>query len=65
MDLGVRRDNGKKLDVDSQILARHAAMLGSTGSGKTVMAKALIEECTIDDIPSLIIDPQGIWRVSA
>ena len=59
MDLGARRDNDKKLDVDSQILARHAAMLGSTGSGKTVMAKALIEECTIDGIPSLIIDPQG------
>ena len=59
MDLGVRRDNDEKFDIDSQILARHAAMLGSTGSGKTVMAKALIEECTIDDIPSLIIDPQG------
>jgi hypothetical protein len=59
MDLGIRRDNGEKLEIDSQILARHAAMLGSTGSGKTVMAKALIEECTIDDIPSLIIDPQG------
>ena len=59
MDLGVRRDNNEKLEIDSQILARHAAMLGSTGSGKTVMAKALIEECTIDNIPSLIIDPQG------
>ena len=59
MDLGVRRDNDEKFEFDSQILARHAAMLGSTGSGKTVMAKALIEECTIDDIPSLIIDPQG------
>ena len=59
MDLGVRRDNDEKLEIDSQILARHAAMLGSTGSGKTVMAKALIEECTIDEIPSLIIDPQG------
>ena len=49
MDLGIRRNNDEKLEIDSQILARHAAMLGSTGSGKTVMAKALIEECTIDD----------------
>ena len=38
MDLGVRRDSDEKFDIDSQILARHAAMLGSTGSGKTVMA---------------------------
>ena len=41
------------------VLARHAAMLGSTGSGKTVMAKALIEEAALAKIPSLIIDPQG------
>jgi len=59
MQLGTNRNNNEKIDIDSSVLARHAAMLGSTGSGKTVMAKALIEECTIDDIPSLIIDPQG------
>ena len=34
-------------------------MLGSTGSGKTVMAKALIEEAALAGIPALIIDPQG------
>ena len=34
-------------------------MLGSTGSGKTVMAKTVIEEATMAGIPSLIIDPQG------
>ncbi|MDC0161332.1 ATP-binding protein [Marine Group III euryarchaeote] len=59
MNLGTIRDNNEKFEIDSQVLARHAAMLGSTGSGKTVMAKTLIEECTIDNIPSLIIDPQG------
>ncbi len=59
MNLGKIRDSNEKFEINSNVLARHAAMLGSTGSGKTVMAKALIEECTIDDIPSLIIDPQG------
>ena len=59
MQLGTNRINGEKIEIHSEVLARHAAMLGSTGSGKTVMAKALIEECTIDEIPSLIIDPQG------
>ncbi len=34
-------------------------MLGSTGSGKTVAAKILIEEATLNGIPSVIIDPQG------
>ena len=43
MFLGSQRDNAKPIDIPPQVLARHAAMLGSTGSGKTVMAKALIE----------------------
>jgi|TARA_B110000459_G_scaffold203232_1_gene258883 hypothetical protein len=59
MYLGTRRDTGEPIDIQSMVLARHAAMLGSTGSGKTVMAKALIEEAALAKIPSLIIDPQG------
>ena len=59
MFLGTRRDTGEPVDVQPMVLARHAAMLGSTGSGKTVMAKALIEEAALAKIPSLIIDPQG------
>ena len=39
MYLGNRRDTGEPIDIKSMVLARHAAMLGSTGSGKTVMAK--------------------------
>ena len=57
--LGTRRDTGAPIDIKPQVLARHGAMLGSTGSGKTVMAKALIEEAALAGIPSLIIDPQG------
>ena len=59
MYLGTRRDNGSPIDIPPQVLARHGAMLGSTGSGKTVMAKALIEEAALAGIPALIIDPQG------
>jgi len=57
--LGQRRDTHEAIDIPPQVLARHGAMLGSTGSGKTVMAKALIEEAALAGIPSLIIDPQG------
>ena len=47
MVLGKRRDSGKELAILPTVLSRHAAMLGSTGSGKTVMAKALIEEAAL------------------
>ena len=59
MLLGTRRDDGSTVTIPPTVLARHAAMLGSTGSGKTVMAKTLIEEATLAGIPSLILDPQG------
>ena len=59
MLLGERRDNGDIIQIDKMVLARHAAMLGSTGSGKTVMAKSVIEEAALAGIPALILDPQG------
>lgn len=37
----------------------HAAIIGMTGSGKTGLGIGLIEEATIDNIPSIIIDPKG------
>ncbi|CAA6820739.1 MAG: FIG00495827: hypothetical protein [uncultured Sulfurovum sp.] len=37
----------------------HAAIIGMTGSGKTGLGIGLIEEATIDNIPSILIDPKG------
>ncbi len=37
----------------------HAAIIGMTGSGKTGLGIALLEEAAIDNIPSIIIDPKG------
>ncbi len=37
----------------------HAAIIGMTGSGKTGLGVGIIEEATLDNIPSIIIDPKG------
>ena len=53
--------NGQK-DIESfhiKNLVRHVGILGSSGSGKTVMAKVILEECALAGIPSIIIDVQG------
>lgn len=44
---------------DSKDLTTHAVVIGMTGSGKTGLGIALLEEAGIDGIPALIIDPKG------
>ncbi len=44
---------------DSKDLVTHGVVLGMTGSGKTGLCIALLEEAAIDNIPALVIDPKG------
>jgi len=38
---------------------RHLMVLGASGSGKTVLCKCVMEEAVRNDIPLIIVDPQG------
>jgi hypothetical protein len=44
---------------DSKDLVTHAVCVGMTGSGKTGLGIAVIEEAAMDGIPVLAIDPKG------
>src|SRR6476660_8974598 len=44
---------------DSKDLTTHAVCVGMTGSGKTGLCIALLEEAAIDGIPAIAIDPKG------
>jgi hypothetical protein len=44
---------------DSRHLTTHAVCVGMTGSGKTGLCLALLEEAAIDNIPVIAIDPKG------
>lgn len=54
---GKRRDN--LVLYDSRDLVTHAVCVGMTGSGKTGLCLALIEEAAIDGVPVIAIDPKG------
>ena len=58
-DLGTKKPKDGILLYDSKDLLTHAVCVGMTGSGKTGLCLALLEEAAIDGIPSIIIDPKG------
>ncbi len=50
---------GAPLLYDSRDLVTHAVCVGMTGSGKTGLCLALLEEAAMDGVPAIIIDPKG------
>ena len=44
---------------DAADLVTHALAVGMTGSGKTGLLVALLEEAALDGVPALVIDPKG------
>lgn len=58
-DLAERKARPEPLLYDSKDLVTHALCVGMTGSGKTGLCLALLEEAAIDGIPAIIIDPKG------
>ena len=58
-DLGTKQRGAGLLLYDSKDLVTHAVCIGMTGSGKTGLCLALIEEALLDGIPVLLIDPKG------
>lgn len=45
--------------LDATTLLRHTMALGSSGSGKTVFCKGLVEEVVRLGVPAICVDPQG------
>ncbi len=58
-DLNEKKPNEGLILYDSKDLVTHAVCVGMTGSGKTGLCLALLEEAAIDGIPAIIIDPKG------
>jgi Helicase HerA, central domain len=59
LHLGRDRSDDQPLTLRLGTLLRHLMALGSSGSGKTVLAKAVVEEAVRNGVPAICIDPQG------
>ena len=58
-DLATRSRTDEHVLYESKHLVTHAVCVGMTGSGKTGLGIAIIEEAALDGIPVLAIDPKG------
>lgn len=58
-DMASRKRREGLLLYDSKDLTTHGVIIGMTGSGKTGLGIALLEEALIDNIPIIAIDPKG------
>jgi hypothetical protein len=58
-DVATRTSSDVPLLYDSRDLVTHAVCVGMTGSGKTGLCLAILEEAALDGIPAIIIDPKG------
>jgi hypothetical protein len=58
-DLKKKKSKDGIVLYDSKDLVTHAVCVGMTGSGKTGLCVALLEEAAIDGVPAIVIDPKG------
>jgi hypothetical protein len=53
------KTTGQPLEYDPGDLTTHGVVVGMTGSGKTGLCIALMEEAALQGIPAILIDPKG------
>ena len=58
-DPATKKTTDELVLYDSKDLVTHALCVGMTGSGKTGLGVAVIEEAAIDGVPVIVIDPKG------
>ncbi|RUL86823.1 helicase HerA-like domain-containing protein [Tautonia sociabilis] len=49
----------RPVTLDPEVLTRHAAFLGGTGSGKTTLALNVVEQLLLRGIPTILVDRKG------
>lgn len=57
--LGREIDSGRPLHVDLESLRKHTAIFAGSGSGKTVLIRRLVEECALQGVSSIVLDPNN------
>lgn len=57
--LGKAAADGTPLRIDLESLRKHMAIFAGSGSGKTVLIRRLIEECALQSVSTIVLDPNN------
>jgi hypothetical protein len=57
--IGRRMADGEPVDLATNLLPRHSAIIAGAGSGKTVLLRRIVEEAALAGIPAIVIDPNN------
>lgn len=57
--LGRTIDGDAEVRVDLEALRKHTAIFAGSGSGKTVLIRRIIEECALQGVSSIVLDPNN------
>lgn len=57
--LGATFDGGMPVPVALESLRKHTAIFAGSGSGKTVLIRRIIEECALQGVSAIVLDPNN------
>ncbi|GLX00618.1 ATP-binding protein [Microtetraspora sp. NBRC 16547] len=57
--IGRAMSDGAPMRVDLETLRKHTAIFAGSGSGKTVLIRRLVEECALQGVSAIVLDPNN------
>ncbi|MEU8247730.1 DUF87 domain-containing protein [Nonomuraea sp. NPDC048916] len=52
-------EDGAPVSVELEALRKHTAIFAGSGSGKTVLIRRLVEECALQGVSAIVLDPNN------
>lgn len=57
--IGAGAEDGLPIPLSLEALRKHAAVFAASGSGKTVLLRRLVEECALQGVSAIVLDPNN------
>ncbi|MFD9740081.1 helicase HerA domain-containing protein [Umezawaea sp. NPDC059074] len=59
LSLGESTDTDEPVPIPLEALRKHAVIFAGSGSGKTVLIRRLLEECALQGVSAIVLDPNN------